>query len=272
MQLSLSIGRRSCPPGVDLRAQKLHSVLLAARRTDFYARRLKGIRLGTPEAAAALSPVEMALAALPPIPLRMFLDNREHFENAGSRRSAAAMNLIQAIPNGWRAKLGFRAEALAGPQSELAELAARVEEGEEVPARHARRLIVYTRIGDRPLTASLRNRLWDAFELPVFEQLHGLEGELLASECDAHEGMHLETDSAVFENLDGELVVTSLLASRVPVLRLRTGLAGSIACGACPCGAEVARFLPAPEAAADRKPPSIARDLRAAQHRLAAAL
>ena len=106
------------------------------------------------------------------------------------------------------------------------------------------------------MSTEQRERLWDAFELPVFEQLRGFEGELLASECDAHDGLHLETENAVFEELDGQLVVTSLAARGIPVLRLETGLAGSIARRGCPCGVAAMRFLPAPEPAAARKPPA----------------
>jgi hypothetical protein len=237
MQLSLSFGFREPQLRADPRAEKLHSVLLAARRTDFYARRLKGT------AEAILQPVESAISAFPPVPLKVFLENQEHFR---SRKIAAG---------GWRAKLGLPAEALAGTQVELAGLADRVEAGETAPARSARRVVVHTRLGEPMLGPDLRERLWQAFELPVFEQLRGFEGELLASECDAHDGMHLETESAIFEEIGGELVVTSLLSRGIPVLRLQTGLAGSITNRHCPCGVSATRFLPSLEAVAGRKPP-----------------
>jgi hypothetical protein len=33
--------------------------------------------------------------------------------------------------------------------------------------------------------------LWQAFRVPVFEQIIGRAGELLAAECDAHDGLHV---------------------------------------------------------------------------------
>ena len=33
--------------------------------------------------------------------------------------------------------------------------------------------------------------MWDAFGVPVFEQCLGLDNELLAMECEAHDGLHL---------------------------------------------------------------------------------
>ncbi|MGE5647297.1 MAG: hypothetical protein ACM336_16060 [Acidobacteriota bacterium] len=226
MQLSLSLSFREPQLRPDARAEKLRAVLAAARKTDFYARRLRGT-----------TDAEVALAMLPPVPLKVFLENREHFRS----RKIAAGN--------WLKKLGFPAEALAGSQAELAALRS--------APRGARRVVVYTRLGERLMDAGLRERLWEAFELPVFEQLRGFEGELLASECDAHEGLHLETGSAIFEQIGGELVVTSLIARQTPVLRLQTGLSGSIVAHECPCGASATRFLPAAAPAADRKPPAV---------------
>jgi phenylacetate-coenzyme A ligase PaaK-like adenylate-forming protein len=87
---------------------------------------------------------------------------------------------------------------------------------------------------------------------------------LLAFECDTHASFHLATDSAIFEILDGELVITSLVAVTYPIVRLRTGLAGSMDRQACPCGEVVERFVPAAAPAVSRKPPSGARQMRIA--------
>jgi len=262
MQLQLSFGRRENRPEADPRAERLHSLLLAARRTGFYARRLKGV-------GAEPRPAETALAALPPIPFRMFRDNQEHFTNPRHATSGAAR-----ISRLWKwLAVSAPSEAIAGSPAELIELAGKVEAGEVLPARGACRVLVYTTLGERLLDPALRERLWEVFELPVFEQLRGFEGELLASECEAHEGLHLAADSAIFEILRGELAVTSLVAMRNPVLRLLTGLAGSIESRACPCGESGVRFLPAPAVAVRRKPPSVTRGVHASgQRRFATAL
>jgi hypothetical protein len=263
MQLSLSFGRRVSSPTLDPGAEKLHTVLLAAGRTGFYAHRLKGV--------LAMAPGE-ALAGLPPITVKMFAENREQFTNAAARSAAGSIDRVHMVPEGWRSRLGFPAEAIAGPTGELTRLAGDGAAGQPAATRGARRLIVYTRLGDRLLSSTARDRLWRAFELPAFEQLRGLDCELLASECEAHEGLHLESEAAVFEILEGELVVTSLVDLRYPVLRLRTGLAGSIEHRPCACGGTGARFLVAAEAAPLRKPPSVEFEVQQRERRLTTAL
>jgi hypothetical protein len=47
--------------------------------------------------------------------------------------------------------------------------------------------------GDPWLDEAGRERLWDAFRVPIFEQLIGDRGELLAADCEAHEGLHIES-------------------------------------------------------------------------------
>lgn len=54
-------------------------------------------------------------------------------------------------------------------------------------------VIVLARPGDDLLTAQRRERLWRAFRVPVFEQIIGERGVLLAAECEAHDGLHIES-------------------------------------------------------------------------------
>lgn len=47
---------------------------------------------------------------------------------------------------------------------------------------------------DKPLlSAAQRQRVWDAFRVPVFEQIVAANGLLLAAECQAHQGLHIES-------------------------------------------------------------------------------
>jgi phenylacetate-coenzyme A ligase PaaK-like adenylate-forming protein len=66
---------------------------------------------------------------------------------------------------------------------------------------------------------------------------------LLAEECEAHDGLHVIGEAAIFERRGQELVVTSLLALRKPVLRVLTGLTGEIERGLCPCGRPGERLI-----------------------------
>jgi phenylacetate-coenzyme A ligase PaaK-like adenylate-forming protein len=92
------------------------------------------------------------------------------------------------------------------------------------------------------LTSEDRDLLWTRFGVPVYEQLRGLGRELLAAECDAHEGLHIREEDAVFEQGD-ELLMTSLTNLSNPVLRLRTGLRGKITTKLCGCGETGSRLV-----------------------------
>jgi hypothetical protein len=43
-----------------------------------------------------------------------------------------------------------------------------------------------------PLAGHHRDLLWKAFGLPVFDQLRGLDGRVVARECEVHDGLHFD--------------------------------------------------------------------------------
>ena len=50
------------------------------------------------------------------------------------------------------------------------------------------------------LSEADRDILWDAFRVPVFEQVIGKSGKRLAAECEAHDGLHMESPALPLEN------------------------------------------------------------------------
>ncbi len=78
-------------------------------------------------------------------------------------------------------------------------------------------LIVLERPGAARLSEADRDLFWRAFRVPVFEQIIGPKGQLLAGECEAHDGLHLEAPGL---RIDAQLVDMSL----------------------CPCGRKTPRF------------------------------
>jgi len=52
-------------------------------------------------------------------------------------------------------------------------------------------VIALTSIDDSPIANHHRDLLWRAFEVPLFEQLCGADGRVVAAECEAHEGLHV---------------------------------------------------------------------------------
>ncbi|MGD0199935.1 MAG: hypothetical protein ABSD27_04205 [Bryobacteraceae bacterium] len=233
--------RPECPPSgsaADPRLEKLHSIFLAARRTAFYG----WAAVPSLEEVPGQRSLGALLAGFRVVPLAEFLARREEFLVPGAASVFAPRKGVQSVPNGWRARLGFRAEAMEGSAAALLRIA---DSGDALRRlRGARRVLVNTLLGEPLLSEAMRERLWSAFELPVLERLCSFHGETLASECDAHDGLHLDAQAAVFELIGGELVVTSLAWVHCPVIRLGTGWAGVIAQARCACGDNAPRFLP----------------------------
>ncbi len=89
---------------------------------------------------------------------------------------------------GWDAAAGaYRPAAIAATWPQMESLFAQ----KIASLTHA--LIVLARAEDTLLTLEQRRRLWRAFRVPVFEQIIGENGALLAAECEAHAGLHIES-------------------------------------------------------------------------------
>jgi len=101
---------------------------------------------------------------------------------------------VRVFPDGWNPEAAaFAPAAVAGTLEQIRALAQ-----EQIPSlTHA--LIVLARFGGRRLTEHDRERLWQDFRLPVFEQIIGPSGDLLAAECEAHDGLHVESPDLPLE-------------------------------------------------------------------------
>jgi hypothetical protein len=129
-----------------------------------------------------------------------------------------AQPLVRAFDHGWCAQAAaYRPAAIAARWPRLESLLhVKIES-----LTHA--VIVLARVGDDPLTVERRQRLWKAFRVPVFEQIIGVNGVLLAAECEAHAGLHIE--SAKFD-LGSRLIETTPCGCGRPGPRLK--LAGQV--------------------------------------------
>ena len=79
-------------------------------------------------------------------------------------------------------------------------------------------IIVLTSFDDSPLAEHHRDLLWAAFGVPIFEQLLGSEGTVIARECEVHDGLHLQSDEPFYLSAD---VVTDPCACGLDTPRLR---------------------------------------------------
>jgi hypothetical protein len=104
---------------------------------------------------------------------------------------------IRVFRGGWGDEVRrFAPEAVAATSAQLEAL---TRTG--IPSlRHA--VIVLTHQGDGWLTEAGRERFWSAFRVPIFEQIIGHRGELLATDCEAHGGLHIESSKLPIDKKD----------------------------------------------------------------------
>ena len=101
---------------------------------------------------------------------------------------------VRVFDGGWNAEAAaYQPAAIAGTWPQMESLLA-----DTIPSlTHA--LIVLARPADllqtknSLLSAEQRQRLWRAFRVPIFEQIIGDHGVVLAAECEAHSGLHIES-------------------------------------------------------------------------------
>lgn len=103
---------------------------------------------------------------------------------------------VRVFAEGWGPRAAkFAPESIAATLEQLEELMLK-----KIAVSHS--VIILERAGEPTLTRADRDRLWRAFEAPLFEQMISAECELLAFECDAHEGLHVVSASVVLEPQD----------------------------------------------------------------------
>jgi hypothetical protein len=84
--------------------------------------------------------------------------------------------------------LKFAPQAIAGTLEQLEAVAATA-----ITLSHA--IVVMGKWEDARVTEADRERLWMRFRVPVFEQIIAVDGALLAAECEAHNGLHIEAEA-----------------------------------------------------------------------------
>jgi hypothetical protein len=103
--------------------------------------------------------------------------------------------LARVFAQGWNERAArFAPLSVAGSWDQVLQVA-------RAGGRVEHSIVVFTYPGEAGLSAVEREFLWDTFGVPVFEQYLGAKGELLATECDAHSGLHVVNG---YEELDLE--------------------------------------------------------------------
>jgi phenylacetate-CoA ligase len=96
------------------------------------------------------------------------------------------------------------------------------------------------------LTPENRELIERTFNTPVFNRYGCRELAVIASECSAHEGMHVNVDNLLVETLmpdgrptvgeEGEVVITDLRNYAMPMIRYRIKDVGRLLTASCSCG------------------------------------
>ena len=96
------------------------------------------------------------------------------------------------------------------------------------------------------LTDHQRRLIEEVFGCPVYNRYGSREFSVIASECSAHDGMHIAADTVLVEvvrgtrtcgtNEEGQLVITDLHNYAMPFIRYLIGDVGVLLDSHCPCG------------------------------------
>lgn len=130
-----------------------------------------------------------------------------------------------------------RPSVLVGTVSELQLLMENMDRRKLDVSSVDRAIVVLTYSCSKPMDDVVRVTLWQTFGVPVYELLVGPNNTLLAAECEANDGWHVQPDVEVFF-ADGELVCA--VRSHHPV---EAGWVGRLERQPCACGRTSARLL-----------------------------
>ena len=131
----------------------------------------------------------------------------------------------------------YSPQILIGSSEDLLKLAAHVEQSSLDLSQLDRAIFVLTDCRDIPLREAARAVFWQAFGIPVYELLLGGDGSLLAAECEAYEGWHIES-GITFSSPGGQLWYRTRRGYSGG-----TGLTGTVEAQGCPCGRAGQRLL-----------------------------
>jgi hypothetical protein len=144
----------------------------------------------------------------------------EGFRNDANVRTFAADDMA------WLCS--YAPEALVAPLDLALSLADRKRRGIlDLPSVRTA-IVVLTSCEDSPLTDDHRDLLWRAWGVPVFEQLRGPDGTVIARECEVHDGLHILTSQDELPGSRAELeIVNGICECGAETPRLRSSTASS---------------------------------------------
>ena len=136
----------------------------------------------------------------------------------------------------WHELARFGPNVLIGSASELRRVMERVDMRTLDLSSIDHAVFALTEVGDKPLSDVLRVVLWQRLGVPVYELYMGRDHKLLAAQCEAQDGWHIQP-YARFTSEDGRL----FYSNRHGVVP--TGLEGELVFATCACGRPGSRIV-----------------------------
>lgn len=130
----------------------------------------------------------------------------------------------------------FRPQVLIGCAADLEKLASLSEAGSIDTSSVDTAILVATAWNTHAITDVHRVVLWQAFAVPVYELLVSPAGYLMAAECEAHTGWHLEPGVGFAPSGSG-------ITLQVKHARERLATSARIETAVCACGRRAPRML-----------------------------
>jgi hypothetical protein len=164
-------------------------------------------------------------------------------EDGSMRTGIWQMGSVRTISCGagieWLERLErFQPESIAASPNRLLLLADLKRAGRlTLPSvRHS--LVMQFELGEAWIEEEEREELWQAFQVPVFEQLCNRHGHLLAHECEARDGLHIGDGQTWIVDLEGCLWHASgqNVINRSKIVPQWSGLQGRVILDGCACG------------------------------------
>ena len=135
----------------------------------------------------------------------------------------------------WQELEKFGPNIIIGSFSQLEEIVSLSDEGTIDLESLDIGLLVTSEFGAETLRDVDRVILWQAFGIPVYEMIVSPDRRLIACECEAREGWHLESGIGLV-NSQGVLTLTE--RKRKPLC-----MVAAMETGACPCGRKEPRII-----------------------------
>src|SRR5271170_7199552 len=159
----------------------------------------------------------------------------------------------------WEALRKLHPDILAGQWDAIRRLAELITRRNiDFHLEHA--LFSLTRVGERPLPEAARHQLWKAFGVPVYELYVTGNGIILAGECEAHNGWHVNPKTARISKLAGEphVVLNRLGEDGREFQAVGMGFTADVTVEPCDCGQSTPRVVNLPTSAGHSVMPQLA--------------